>query len=463
MASADGLEKVRSQVTCPCCGGFYRDPVMLRCGHNLCRGCLKARCPQCGETLPGGGAEPRANRLLCSLAESIRELSASRDSSGSGASGRCSKHDEPTSMFCREDHRAICVICSTSRDHRDHTFLRLEDASAICQEELKALKGSLESKLEEYSKSQREDTADQVKLKKQISGLREDIQAEFTKLHGFLIDEERRFMMKLKEKEKLIVQLEDNMKRNSEESGAIRKFITDIQEVLQLQEEELIKTAKHIIDRTDDNFKKPTRFSVDLNLAELIGPVQYITWRRLLRNINPAPETVTLDPATAHPSLRVSDDLSCMRRCETAQAVSCYPERFSDRRCALASQGYTGGRHYWEVDVGSCTFWVLGVARESVPRCGKLQLDPQAGVWALELRWQDGYKALSSPPTYLAPTVKPKKLGIYLDYEGGWLAFYDAGDMSHLYTFRDTFREKLYPYFSTSCKANPLRVISLQL
>ncbi|GCC45519.1 hypothetical protein chiPu_0029855, partial [Chiloscyllium punctatum] len=134
MAGADGLEKVRSQVTCPCCGGFYRDPVMLQCGHNLCRGCLKAsglaRCPLCGETLPGGGAEPRANRLLCSLAESIQELSASRDRSGNGTSGRCSKHDQSTSMFRREDHRAIC---STSRDYRDHTFLRLEDASAICK------------------------------------------------------------------------------------------------------------------------------------------------------------------------------------------------------------------------------------------------------------------------------------------------------------------------------------------
>ncbi|GCC18921.1 hypothetical protein chiPu_0018123 [Chiloscyllium punctatum] len=113
-------------------------------------------------------------------------------------------------------------------------------------EELKALKGSLESKLEEYYKRQREDTADQVKLKKQIGDLREDIQAEFTKLHGFLIDEERGFMMKLKEKEKLIVQLEDNMKRNSEESGAIRKFITDIQEVLQLREEELLKVSGQV-------------------------------------------------------------------------------------------------------------------------------------------------------------------------------------------------------------------------
>ncbi|XP_048376355.1 nuclear factor 7, brain-like isoform X1 [Stegostoma tigrinum] len=467
MASANDFEKMRSQVSCFCCGDFYRDPVTLQCGHNFCRACVAKRweaaggaasCPRCRETLPEG-AQLRTNRLLHSLVESIQELSVTLSQRG----GRCRSHDETVDMFCQDDHRAMCVVCSASRDHNGHTVVPLKEAAGKCEEKLRALKVSLESKLKEYSKSQDEDKADQVKLKRQISDLREDIQAVFTKLHGFLIDEERRFMMKLKEKEKLIVQLEDNMKKNSEESAEIRKFITDIQEALHLQEEELLQTAKYIIPRSHNNFKKPTKVSVDLNLDELIGPVQYITWRRLLRTINPAPEFVTLDPMTAHPHLKVSDDLSHVRRSETAQAVPYNLKRFSNRHCVLGSKGFTSGRHYWEVDVGSCTFWVLGVASESISRCGNLPLAPEAGVWAIELRWQDGYKALSSPPACLARNARPKRLGIYLDYEGGWVVFYDAADMSHLYTFSDTFREKLYPYFSTSCKADSLRVISLQM
>ncbi|XP_048376356.1 zinc-binding protein A33-like isoform X2 [Stegostoma tigrinum] len=391
MASANDFEKMRSQVSCFCCGDFYRDPVTLQCGHNFCRACVAKRweaaggaasCPRCRETLPEG-AQLRTNRLLHSLVESIQELSVTLSQRG----GRCRSHDETVDMFCQDDHRAMCVVCSASRDHNGHTVVPLKEAAGKCEEKLRALKVSLESKLKEYSKSQDEDKADQVKL----------------------------------------------------------------------------KTAKYIIPRSHNNFKKPTKVSVDLNLDELIGPVQYITWRRLLRTINPAPEFVTLDPMTAHPHLKVSDDLSHVRRSETAQAVPYNLKRFSNRHCVLGSKGFTSGRHYWEVDVGSCTFWVLGVASESISRCGNLPLAPEAGVWAIELRWQDGYKALSSPPACLARNARPKRLGIYLDYEGGWVVFYDAADMSHLYTFSDTFREKLYPYFSTSCKADSLRVISLQM
>uniref|UniRef100_A0A8C4XD46 B30.2/SPRY domain-containing protein n=1 Tax=Erpetoichthys calabaricus TaxID=27687 RepID=A0A8C4XD46_ERPCA len=77
---------------------------------------------------------------------------------------------------------------------------------------------------------------------------------------------------------------------------------------------------------------------------------------------------VTFDPETAHPYLIVSEDGKEVRHTDTRQKVTDNPKRFD--RCAnvLAREGFTSGRHYWEVEVGGKTEWDLGVARESVNR-----------------------------------------------------------------------------------------------
>ncbi|KAI3371959.1 hypothetical protein L3Q82_006830 [Scortum barcoo] len=52
----------------------------------------------------------------------------------------------------------------------------------------------------------------------------------------------------------------------------------------------------------------------------------------------------------------------------------------------------------------------------------------------------------------LGKTVKVKKslqrIRVQLDYDRGDVSFYDPEDMTHIYTYRDTFTEKLFPYFS---------------
>eukprot|EP00061_Rhincodon_typus_P004775 g23400.t1 len=180
----------------------------------------------------------------------------------------------------------------------------------------------------------------------------------------------------------------------------------------------------------------------------------------------PAPEALTLDPESAHQRLLVSEDLTHVRLTDSNQQPQ-GPERFGPCVNILAAQGFRSGRHYWEVEVGTKTAWDLGVARESVRRKGRITLSPVDGYWTLWLRDGDQYKALDWPAVPLAPATKPRKVGVYLDFEGGQVSFYNADDMSHLYTFRDTFSERLFPYFSpylTSCPGNAegLRLCTLK-
>ena len=129
------------------------------------------------------------------------------------------------------------------------------------------------------------------------------------------------------------------------------------------------------------------------------------------------------------------------------------PRRFTFYPCVLATEGFTSGRHYWEVEVGDKTHWAVGVCRDSVSRKGELTPLPETGYWRVRLWNGDKYAATTTPFTPLHIKVKPKRVGIFLDYEAGTLSFYNVTDRSHIYTFTDTFTEKLWPLFYPGIRA----------
>ncbi|XP_064424521.1 zinc-binding protein A33-like [Latimeria chalumnae] len=159
---------------------------------------------------------------------------------------------------------------------------------------------------------------------------------------------------------------------------------------------------------------------------------------------------VILDPNTAHPSLILSEDLKSGRDGGEWQSVPYRPERFIFYVFVLGSEGFTSGRHYWEVEVEGKTAWDLGVARESINRKGRITLTPENGYWTVLHRNGTEYEASLSPSINLTLSVKPHKIGVYLDYEGGRVSFYNVNDKSLIYTFNDKFTEKMFPIFSPS-------------
>ncbi|NXH44222.1 BT1A1 protein, partial [Dicaeum eximium] len=135
--------------------------------------------------------------------------------------------------------------------------------------------------------------------------------------------------------------------------------------------------------------------------------------------------SLTLDPDTAHPRLALSEDGKRARWDGSRGAVPDHPKRFDASRCVLGHQAFSSGRHYWEVQVAHGHAWAVGVAKESVRRKGRVSISPEVGIWAVG-HCGGQCQALTSPSVLIALPRAPEVVGVYLDYEAGRVAFFEA-------------------------------------
>ncbi|XP_054039576.1 butyrophilin subfamily 1 member A1-like [Rissa tridactyla] len=173
-------------------------------------------------------------------------------------------------------------------------------------------------------------------------------------------------------------------------------------------------------------------------------------------------DDIKVDGNTAHPNLSIDADEKSFTYKSQAQKVTQTERSFDSSVCVLGSKGFSSGKHYWEVDVEKSNDWDLGVAGKSAPKKGTISLSPKEQFWALGLSFKS-YWARTDPWTPLTVQKKPRKIGVYLDCEERLLTFFNATDMSVMFTFKDcAFSEELYPFFKNSHKESTMRICSVR-
>ncbi|KAM9400996.1 butyrophilin subfamily 2 member A1-like isoform 1-T4 [Salvelinus alpinus] len=164
---------------------------------------------------------------------------------------------------------------------------------------------------------------------------------------------------------------------------------------------------------------------------------------------------VTFDPDTAHVKLSLSDDNKCLKFGELKEKKDCEnfkekskgtKNKFTFNQCVLGMEGYDKGTHYWEVDLGKKIQWSVGIAQDTEKR-NNIQMYPDTGFWSI--CYKDGeLKTVEQSPTFLPIELKPEKLGVLVDYEGGQITFFNVEKRCHIHSFiYGKFSKKLYPFF----------------
>ncbi|XP_015744221.1 E3 ubiquitin/ISG15 ligase TRIM25 isoform X2 [Python bivittatus] len=156
----------------------------------------------------------------------------------------------------------------------------------------------------------------------------------------------------------------------------------------------------------------------------------------------------TLDFNTAHKNVVLSQRNTKMSVSETVQDYKPHPQRFTSCSQVLSFQCFKKGIHYWEVELESNNFCAIGICYGSIPRNGpESRLGRNNSSWCIE--WiNDKISAWHNDKEKCLPNNKAKKIGVLLNYEGGFVIFFGITEKNILlYKFKAEFTEAVYSAF----------------
>ncbi|XP_028270022.1 zinc-binding protein A33-like [Parambassis ranga] len=457
MAEKDSA--LKNYLSCHVCSETFKDPVTLSCSHNFCSSCLQKfweqtknkNCPICKRR--SSKYEPPVNFGLKELADSFagrQKPESSERMKETKVEVVCSKHPEEPRLFCEDEQRAVCPVCEFSL-HQTHKVVPVEQAVRDLKEQLRSDLKPLQDKRDKYK--QVEDTYNEMSqhVKKQLLSTETQIRAEFNKLHQFLKEEEESRLAALREEEeqkrKTMIR---EMKSIQQQMSSLSDSISAVEEELQKQQVSFLSSYKDTQSRAraQSSLSDPQLVSGALiDVAKHLGNLSFRVWQKMKDKVHFSP--VILDPNTAHRELYLSDDLTSVRNRDTEQKLPDNPERHTEYVNVLGSEGFSSGKHSWEVEVGDHPEWIVGLAKESVDKNSEVA-SPEYGFWCLG--YGDGeYTDGASKTVTVQESLQ--RIRVQLDHDRGEVSFYNSEDMTQICTHRDTFTEKLLPYFGVGKSA----------
>uniref|UniRef100_A0A3Q0QS15 G protein-coupled receptor 156 n=1 Tax=Amphilophus citrinellus TaxID=61819 RepID=A0A3Q0QS15_AMPCI len=465
----------KEQLLCPICLDLFNQPVSTPCGHNFCKECLQRywqssnipQCPMCKHKLYMR-PDLKVNTFISEVASQFKELGHKGEVSCDVCIGKrvralkscldclasfcethlephyvlgtfknhhlikpmmnmqdrvCKKHEKLLDSFCNTDQLYVCQIC-IKKDHTAHHTVLIEDETR----DRRAQIGGTKKEAGEMIHRRLQKICDinkLIQLKSMASRLILELEQEIDQLRHWSDELEQ---LSFTDDDLYLLQCfpafsampatkdwSNTCVDSAEYVGIVRRAVRRVM----CQLEEIAKAEVKRLCETE--FQRAHQYAVDVHL----------------------------DPDTAHPKLVLSENKKQVYHGDVSLSLPDNPERFYPCVSVLGKEGFSAGRFYYEVEVKGKTEWDIGVALESVTRKGGNMLNPDRGYWALGMRKDESYWALSSSPACVPLIEKPQRIGVYVDMGWGQVSFYDVDSHCHIYSFTGyTFRGRLLPYFN---------------
>ncbi|NXA83279.1 TRI65 protein, partial [Thryothorus ludovicianus] len=489
-------QKLEEKLVCSICLELFTVPVTLPCGHNFCKRCIgdhwdkqkqapagaeaSYTCPECRRGF-GRCPELEKNVTLCGVVELARDSEARGSAAARGGSvpaELCRQHGRPLELYCEDERRCICCIC-TLRDCQRHRRVLFEEERAKKEA---FLQESLEKAQEESERIElvMKKLEVQTQSIKDCSELKAGIQSKFTHLKKALEDFQCQTMARIEQEQGAALEhVDKNWNLCKERLDVLGQHRERAQSLLACPDHRTFLQEFPLLPPLES---PEALVPVEFDVAALIKPVSEIltSISRLLledlpgsvapkapdpagqvKAVAPLPKcqlraellkdhrNLTFDPETANKYLELSKGARKAKHSPGAILGQEQGPRFEPWQ-VLCTQSYGPGHHYWEVKISSHSV-ILGVTYQGLPReqqqGHRFNIGLDGGSWGLQVR-EDCYLAWHKGRAEKIQEQLYKNLGVSLDYGKGLLSFYGLGERTKLiHLFHGVFTEPLYPVF----------------
>ncbi|XP_051257173.1 E3 ubiquitin/ISG15 ligase TRIM25 isoform X1 [Dicentrarchus labrax] len=421
----------------------------------------------------------KAHKLIPALEQSREKL--------------CPQHDKLLRLYCRTDQQYVCSQCVKDR-HKSHDAVSVVDERAMQQKKLQETSLKSVQKLKDTEKELRYVVR---YIKHSTEAAVEESERIFSRLIRSIEKQSCEVKEVIRVQERAAVsQAEELLEKIQREIGELRRTHAEL--------EKLSRTEDHIhFLQKSKSLHFPTK-TVEMPNTDALPYMMYKTIRGALADLKDSldqtlereftrisdkvvslketsnkntsektkatakdtdtsydsePKTradflqyhndITLDPNTANPYLSFSDSRRGVTTRSEPQPYPDHPSRFTSWAQVLCKAGMAG-RCYWEVEWAGNGGVSIGVCYKNMGRSGggsDCKLGHNSKSWSLDCSYAVcSFQHNKESVTVAAPCSN--KIGVYLDFRGGTLSFYNVSDtMVLLHKVKTTFNQPVYPGF----------------